>query len=41
MLEIVGEGLEKFSSGLWGIPLIVLILSTGLILTIRIKGMQF
>lgn len=41
MLEIIGEGLEKFSSGLWGIPLIVLILSTGLFLSIRIKGMQF
>ena len=41
MLELIGNGLDTFSSWLWGIPLIVLILCTGLFLTIRIKGMQF
>lgn len=41
MLEVIGNGLETFSSWLWGIPLIVLILCAGLFLTFRIKGMQF
>ena len=41
MLEVIGNGLDTFSSWLWGIPLIVLILCTGLFLSIRVKGMQF
>ena len=41
MLEIIGNGLNTFSSWLWGIPLIVLILCTGLFLSIRLKGVQF
>ena len=41
MLEIISKGLSVFSEWLWGIPLIVLILSTGLFLSIRLKGLQF
>lgn len=41
MLELIGNALNTFSSWLWGIPLIVLILCTGLFLSIRVKGMQF
>jgi len=33
--------LQKVDNFVWGIPLIVLILATGILLTIRIKGMQF
>lgn len=33
--------LEKVDNFVWGIPLIVLILATGLFLTIRLKGVQF
>ena len=40
-MEMFDAILEKMDEIVWGIPTIVLILATGLILTIRTKGMQF
>lgn len=40
MLEAMNEFLKTVDDFVWGIPLIVLILSTGIFLTIRLKGLQ-
>lgn len=40
MLEVLNNFLTKVDDFVWGIPLIVLILATGLFLTIRLKGLQ-
>lgn len=40
MLETVSNFLTKVDDLVWGIPLIVLILVTGIFLTIRLKGLQ-
>ena len=34
------EIIEKIDNFVWGIPLIVLILATGIYLTIRVRGVQ-
>lgn len=41
MFDDFGKMLTKIDDFVWGIPLIVLILATGLFLTIRLKGVQF
>lgn len=40
MLELVDKFLVKVDDYVWGVPLIVLILATGLLLTIRLRGIQ-
>ena len=40
MLQFVNTALNTFDDLVWGVPLIVLILATGIYLTIRRKGMQ-
>ena len=40
MLQFVNTALNTFDELVWGVPLIVLILATGIYLTIRLKGMQ-
>ncbi len=40
MLETINNVLTKVNDFVWGIPLIVLILATGLFLTVRVKGLQ-
>lgn len=40
MLQFVNTALNTFDDLVWGVPLIVLILATGIYLTIRLKGMQ-
>ena len=40
-MNAVGEFLSKVDDFVWGVPLIVLILVTGIILTIRLRGVQF
>jgi len=41
MIENINNFLVQVSGYVWGIPLIVLLLGTGIILTIRTKGIQF
>src|SRR5574344_1531545 len=41
MFSSFNSFLDAVDSFVWGIPLIVLILATGIMLTIRIRGMQF
>lgn len=41
MLESINAILGKIDDLVWGIPLIVLILVTGIFLTVRLKGLQF
>lgn len=41
MLENINKILVEIDDFVWGIPLIVLILATGIFLTIRLKGIQF
>lgn len=41
MLDTINTVLGKIDSFVWGIPLIALILPSGLFLTIRLKGIQF
>lgn len=41
MYETIGNVLNKIDDFVWGIPLIVLILTVGIFLTIRLKGLQF
>ena len=38
---MVTQFLDAVDSFVWGVPLLVLIMGTGLLLTIRLKGMQF
>ena len=40
-MEMFDEVLQKIDSIVWGLPTIILILTTGLILTIRTRGLQF
>lgn len=40
-LEIVQEVVNSVNSFVWGIPMLVLLVGTGLLLTIRLKGLQF
>lgn len=40
ILDNITNVLGKVSDFVWGVPLIVLILATGLLLTIRLKGIQ-
>lgn len=41
MLDTINKVLGKIDSFVWGIPLIALILLSGLFLTVRLKGIQF
>lgn len=41
MLKTISEGLTAIDNFVWGVPLIVLILATGIFLTIRLRGIQF
>jgi alanine or glycine:cation symporter, AGCS family len=41
MFSSFNSFLDTIDNFVWGVPLIVLILATGILLTIRIKGMQF
>lgn len=41
MWEDIGKVLDKIDNIVWGIPLITLILATGIVLTVRLKGVQF
>lgn len=41
MFSKINTILDTIDAYVWGIPLIVLILSVGLFLTIRLKGVQF
>lgn len=41
IFEKINLFIEKFDGWLWGIPLIVLILGCGIILTVRLRGVQF
>lgn len=41
MLEQISKILTKIDDLVWGIPLVVLILLSGLFLTVRLKGVQF
>lgn len=41
MLDTINKVLGKIDSFVWGIPLIALILLSGLFLTVRLKGVQF
>ena len=41
MLDTINTVLRKIDSFVWGIPLIALILLSGLFLTVRLKGVQF
>ena len=41
MLSTINSVLKAIDDFVWGIPLIVLILATGIFLTIRLKGLQF
>ncbi len=38
---MITQFLDSVDSFVWGVPLLILIMGTGLLLTIRIKGMQF
>ena len=38
---MITQFLDAVDSFVWGVPLLVLIMGTGLLLTIRLKGMQF
>lgn len=40
MLQTINNLLSKINDFVWGVPLIVLILSVGIFLTIRLKGLQ-
>ncbi len=40
MLSVINSALVKIDDFVWGLPLIVLILATGLFLSIRLKGLQ-
>lgn len=41
MFDKINEVLLKVNDVVWGLPLIILILATGIYLTIRLKGVQF
>lgn len=41
MLDSINQVLDAIDDFVWGIPLIVLILLTGIILTVRLRGIQF
>lgn len=40
MLATANQALESIDNFIWGLPLIVLILATGILLTVRLKGLQ-
>ena len=40
MLDTINEVLTKIDDFVWGLPLIILILATGILLTVRLKGLQ-
>ena len=40
MLQFLNTALKAIDDLVWGVPLIVLILATGIYLTVRLKGMQ-
>lgn len=39
-MEKINKILEAIDGAVWGVPLIVLILAGGLLLTIRLRGLQ-
>lgn len=41
MLEVISKWLKLVDDFVWGVPLIILILATGIFLTIRLRGLQF
>lgn len=41
MLETISKVLTAIDNFVWGVPLIVLILTTGIFLTVRLRGIQF
>ena len=38
--KLIGKILQTIDDAVWGVPLIVLIMATGIYLTIRLKGIQ-
>ena len=40
MLATVNQALENIDNFIWGLPLIILILATGILLTVRLRGLQ-
>ena len=40
-MELLDKFISSASNFVWGIPMLVLLVGTGLYLTIRLKGMQF
>lgn len=40
-MELLDKFISSASSFVWGVPMLVLLVGTGLYLTIRLKGMQF
>ena len=41
MFETINNILVAIDDFVWGVPLIVMILATGIFLTIRLRGLQF
>ncbi len=40
-MDNFAAALEQINSAIWGVPLMGLILAGGILLTIRLKGLQF
>ena len=38
---MITQFLDAVDTFVWGVPLLVLIMGTGILLTVRLKGMQF
>ena len=41
MLEMLKDFVQTFSNLLWGLPLILLLVGTGIWLTFKLRGLQF
>lgn len=40
-METVSKVLEQMNQYVWGLPTLLLLVGTGIILTVRLKGLQF
>lgn len=40
-METVSKVLEQLNQYVWGLPTLLLLVGTGIILTVRLKGLQF
>ena len=40
-METVSKVLEQINHYVWGLPTLLLLVGTGIILTVRLKGLQF